>query len=148
MASILLVEDDEQVRTMLKLMLTSSGYEVWEASDGTRVCEMYQQHRFDLVITDLVMPDIEGMGVIIELRRIDPNVRIIAMSGGAQGKAEGYLRVAQKLGAQITLAKPFGNEEFLEAVGELLTAQGKLPPSGALASSLTSTVVSRPFPKF
>jgi CheY-like chemotaxis protein len=116
MASILLVEDDDQLRTMLKLLLTNSGYEVWEAPNGTRVCDMYQQQRFDLVITDLVMPDKEGLGVIMELRRRDQNVRIIAMSGGLQGRAEEYLRIAQKLGAQLTLSKPFGNQEFLEAV--------------------------------
>jgi len=61
MARILLVEDDDQIRTMLKLLLTSSGYEVWEAPNGTRVCDMHEQQRFDLVITDLVMPDIEGL---------------------------------------------------------------------------------------
>ena len=116
MASILLVEDDDQLRTMLKLLLTNSGYEVWEAPNGTRVCDIYQQQRFDLVITDLVMPDKEGLGVIMELRRRDQNVRIIAMSGGLQGRAEEYLRIAQKLGAQLTLSKPFGNQEFLEAV--------------------------------
>jgi DNA-binding response OmpR family regulator len=116
MASILLVEDDDQLRTMLKLLLTNSGYEVCEAPNGTRVCDMYQQQRFDLVITDLVMPDKEGLGVIMELRRRDQNVRIIAMSGGLQGRAEEYLRIAQKLGAQLTLSKPFGNQEFLEAV--------------------------------
>ena len=116
MARILLVEDDDQLRTMLKLLLTSSGYEVWEASNGTRVCDMHQQQRFDLVITDLVMPDIEGLALIMELRRVDQNVRIIAMSGALQGRAKEYLRIAQKLGAQLTLVKPFGDREFLEAV--------------------------------
>ena len=116
MARILLVEDDDQLRTMLKLLLTSFGHEVWEASNGRRVCDMHQQQRFDLVITDLVMPDIEGLAVIMELRRVDQNVRIIAMSGALQGRAKEYLRIAQKLGAQLTLVKPFGNQEFLEAV--------------------------------
>ena len=112
MARILLVEDDDQLRTMLKLLLTSSGYEVWEASNGTRVCDMHQQQSFDLVITDLVMPEREGLGVIMELRRRDQNVRIIAMSG----EGHDYLKIAHKLGAQATLSKPFGNQEFLDAV--------------------------------
>ena len=112
MARILLVDDDDQVRTMLKLLLTGSGYEVCEAPNGARVCDMHQQQRFDLVITDLVMPDIEGLGMIMELRRRDQNVRIIAMSGREQE----YLKIAHKLGAQATLSKPFGDEEFLEAV--------------------------------
>ena len=123
MASILLVEDDDQLRTMLKELLTGSGYDVSEASSGTGVCDMYQQEHYDLVITDLVMPDIEGLGVIMELRRINPNVRIIAMSGGRSGKGAGYLRMAQKLGAQFTLSKPFGNRDFLEAVRLALEAQ-------------------------
>jgi CheY-like chemotaxis protein len=116
MATILLVEDDDQLRTMLKLLLTSSGYEVWEAPNGARVCSMHQEQRFDLVITDLVMPEIDGLEVIMELRRIDRKVQIIAISGGGQGAAHKYLRIAQKLGAQHTLSKPFGNQEFLEMV--------------------------------
>jgi DNA-binding response OmpR family regulator len=122
MPKILLVEDDDQLRGMLKLLLTSAGYEVSEATNGKRVCDMHQQQRFDLVITDLVMPDIDGLAVIMELRRIDRDVRIIAMSGGGQGKGEGYLRIAQKLGAHLTLSKPFGNQEFLEAVRLALDA--------------------------
>jgi DNA-binding response OmpR family regulator len=116
MASILLVEDDNQLRTTLNELLTGSGYGVSEASDGRRVCDMHQQQRFDLVITDVVMPDIEGLAVIVELRRVDQNVRIIAMSGSREGRAEEYLRIAQKLGAQLTLIKPFSNQEFLDAV--------------------------------
>ena len=88
--NILLVEDDDQLRGILKLLLSSVGYEVSEATNGTRVCDMHRQQRFDLVITDLVMPDTEGLTVIRELRRIDQDVRIIAMSGGRQGKGEEY----------------------------------------------------------
>ncbi|HEY3026249.1 MAG TPA: response regulator [Pyrinomonadaceae bacterium] len=120
MANILLVEDDDQLRAMLKLLLTSCGHEVSEASNGTRVCDIYQKERFDLVITDLVMPDTEGLEVIMELRRTDSDVRIIAMSGGGLGRAEEYLKIARKAGAQLTLSKPFGNEEFLEMVRSAL----------------------------
>jgi DNA-binding response OmpR family regulator len=116
MAKILLVEDDEQLRTMLKLLLTSFGHEVWEVPNGRRVFDMHQQQRFDLVITDLVMPDKDGLEVIIELRRKNQNARIIAMSGAGPGSGEVYLRAAQGLGADLTLSKPFGNQEFLEAV--------------------------------
>ena len=127
MTSILVVEDDDQLRTMLTRLLTSSGYEVWEAPNGRGVCDLYRQHGFDLVITDLVMPEIEGLEMITELRRINHNVRIIAMSGGGQGgrqaKAEEYLLLAEKLGAQITLTKPFDNQELLDAVHLLLEAQ-------------------------
>jgi DNA-binding response OmpR family regulator len=123
MASILVVEDDDQFRTMLKELLTRLAHQVSEASDGRRVCDLHRQQRFDLVITDLVMPDIDGLALIMELRRLDQNVPIIAMSGRRQGRAEEYLRIARKLGAQLTLAKPFGNQEFLEAVCLALEAK-------------------------
>jgi len=129
MANILLVEDDEQLRKMLKLLLTESGYEVSEASNGTQACELYKRLSFDLVITDLVMPDIDGLAVIMELRRRDQNVRIIAISGVGHGRGEGYLKIAQKLGAHLTLSKPFGNQEFLEAVREVLEIEGQGEPS-------------------
>ena len=116
MPRILLVEDDDQLRPMLKLLLTTAGYEVWEARDGRGVGDLYEHHHPNLVITDLVMPDKDGLEVIMDLRRRDPKVRIIAMSGGGQGSAECYLKIARKLGAQRTLSKPFGNNEFLEAV--------------------------------
>jgi DNA-binding response OmpR family regulator len=116
MASILLVEDDDQLRTMLKELLTRSTHQVSEAPNGRRVCDMHRQQRFDLVITDLVMPDIDGLALIMDLRRLDQSVPIIAMSGRRQGRAEEYLRIARTLGAQLTLAKPFGNQKFLEAV--------------------------------
>jgi DNA-binding response OmpR family regulator len=129
MASILLVEDDDQLRTMLKDLLMRSGYEVSEAPDGRRVCDMHQQQRFDLVITDLVMPDIEGLALIMELRCIDQDVRIIAMSGARQGRAKEYLRIAQKLGAQLTLVKPFGDQEFLKAVCLALETKAQSDPT-------------------
>lgn len=125
MASILLVEDDDQLRTMLKRLLTSAGYEVSEASNGTGVADMHEKQRFDLVITDLVMPNIEGLEVIMDLRRIDRAVRIIAMSGGGRSKAEDYLRIALKLGVQLTLSKPFGNQEFLESVRMVLATSAQ-----------------------
>lgn len=116
MPNILLVEDEEQLRNLLKIVLVDEGYEVSEASNGTRVCDMHQQQRFDLVITDLLMPDKEGLSVITDLRCIDQDVRIIAMSGGEGGRGESYLKMAQKLGARRTLSKPFSIDEFLQTV--------------------------------
>lgn len=118
MPSILLVEDDDQLRAMLKLLLTSSGYEVWETCTGKEVGYMY--HHPDLVITDLLMPEKDGLEVIMELRRKDSSVKIIAMSGGGQWSPECYLLLAQKLGARITLSKPFGSEELLRTVHSAL----------------------------
>ena len=128
MASILLVEDDDELRSLLKELLTSSGYEVLETSNGTRACEVYQRDRFDLVITDVVMPDIDGLEVIMELQRLDKNVGIIAISGAGQDKGKDYLRIAKKLGAQFTLSKPFTNADFLDAVSLTLENLAKRPP--------------------
>ena len=116
MPGILLVEDDDRLRSMLKLLLTTAGYEVWEARDGMGVGDLYGHHHPDLVITDLLMPNRDGLEVIMDLRRGDPKVRIIAISGGGHGRAESYLEIAQNLGAQWILSKPFSNSGFLEAV--------------------------------
>jgi len=128
MFSILLVEDDDQLRTLLKSLLTSSGYEVSEALNGTGALAMYARNRFDLVITDLVMPDIDGLEVIMELLRRDKSAKIIAISGGGINRGVEYLKIAQKLGAKLTLSKPFGNEEFLAAVSLLLENLDKSDP--------------------
>lgn len=120
MPKILLIDDDEQLRTVLKLVLTSSGYEVSEACNGNEASKIYQQQRPDLVITDLLMPDKEGLEVIMELRRRDDEVKIIAISGGGRGSAVNYLDVAGKLGAQQTLAKPFTMEKLLRTVREVM----------------------------
>jgi DNA-binding response OmpR family regulator len=116
MPKILLIDDDDQLRTMLKLVLTSSGYEVSEACNGNEASRIYQQQYPDLVITDLLMPDKEGLELIMELRRNNKDIKIIAMSGGGRGGAVNYLEAAGKLGAQQTLAKPFSRQELLRAV--------------------------------
>jgi DNA-binding response OmpR family regulator len=116
MPSVLLVEDDDQLRGDLRVLLIDSGYEVWEAPSGKVVEAMYQRHRPDLVITDLLMPDKDGLEVIMELRRHDRNVRIIAMSEEGQRSPVVDLQMARKLGAVCTLSKPFLDTEFMEAV--------------------------------
>ena len=121
MAKILLVEDDDQLRDLLKEILIGAGYEVSEAPDGTGVCDLYRKQHFNLVITDLVMPKMEGIELIMELRRIDKNARIVAMSG--QNQAESYLRIAGKLGVRHTLSKPFGAEDFLRVVSLALESE-------------------------
>ena len=115
MPVIFLVEDDAELRTTLKELLRRSGYEVWEFTNGKDVLDMYQRRRPDLVITDLVMPDKEGLEVILDLRRIVQNAKCIAMSEAGPG-GDAYLQVARKFGAKLTLSKPFTDEEFLEAV--------------------------------
>jgi CheY-like chemotaxis protein len=119
---ILLVEDDEAVREILRKALVSAGYDVEEASDGAIALAAYYRQPPDLVITDLVMPEKDGLETIRELRRVNPAVKIIAMSGGGRtlGPGQLYLESARLFGALKILAKPFTSSALLKAVSELL----------------------------
>jgi DNA-binding response OmpR family regulator len=119
--SILLVEDDSDLIEALSRVLTIAGYEVWAAPNGAMAEEMYDQSHPDLVVTDLIMPEKDGIELIVNLRRKDSSARILAISGGAAKiTADSQLAIARKLGAQQTLAKPFSNDQLLEAVRLLL----------------------------
>ena len=120
MPRILLVDDDELLRGALRQILVRAGYDVDDASNGKVAVQEYRRQRCDVVITDIVMPDHEGLGTISELRRVDPNVKIIAISGGGLGKAGDYLGIAQMLGAMRTVAKPFLPETLLATLAEVL----------------------------
>ena len=120
MERILIIDDEPQIRSMLTLMLEREGYEVVEAPDGVDGIKIYRQNPADLIITDLIMPNKDGIGMIIDLKKEFPNVKIIAMSGGGLNKPDGYLKGAKKLGAACTLTKPIDREEMLEAVRETL----------------------------
>ncbi|MGD8342199.1 MAG: response regulator [Desulfobacterales bacterium] len=120
MARILIIDDESQIRSMLRLMLERVGYEVIEAEDGMEGIRQYRDNPADLIITDLIMPNKDGIGMIIELKKEFPQVKIIAMSGGGVNRPEGYLDGAQKLGATRTLTKPIDRDEMINAVKETL----------------------------
>ena len=120
MERILIIDDEPQIRSMLRLMLERDGYEVVEAPDGIEGIRVYRQNPADLIITDLIMPNKDGIGMIIDLKKEFPDVKIIAMSGGGLNKPEGYLKGAKKLGAARTLTKPIDREEMLRAVKNTL----------------------------
>lgn len=120
MATILLVDDDEQFRTMLGLVLIRAGYEVREACNGSEAISLYQNSQTDLVITDLIMPDKEGLELIREIHHKHPGAKIIAMSGGGRNGVANYLRVAQAFGARRVLDKPFSHQEMLDAISDVL----------------------------
>jgi len=122
MAKILIIDDDEQMRAMLQQMLSRFGHEVTQAANGTEGLERFRADPADLVITDLIMPDKEGIETIVELRRDFPHVKIIAISGGARCGTLDFLPLAKRLGASSTLAKPFEREQLLETVHHVLTA--------------------------
>ena len=120
MMSILLVDDDDEFLAMLSKVLTHAGYKVQQASDGQQAIDLYRKHASDLVITDLVMPEKEGIQLIVELRRLKGKVKIIAISGAGQNQKGEYLKMAEVLGAQRVLVKPFSEQEILDAVNEVL----------------------------
>jgi DNA-binding response OmpR family regulator len=117
---ILLVDDDESLRGSLHQILVRAGYDVDDASNGKVAVREYRRQRCDVVIMDIVMPEEEGLGTIKALRQLDPNVKIIAISGGGLGKAGDYLGIARMLGAMGTLAKPFVPEALLAVIAEVL----------------------------
>lgn len=121
MQRILVVDDDEPFRLMLEKTLTRAGYEVESVSNGRSAIEVQRQRPAALVITDIVMPEKEGIETIMELRRLDPQVRIIAMSGGGWSRSGLNLEVAKKLGARAALEKPFAQQKLLDAVAEALS---------------------------
>ena len=120
MSKILVVDDDQQVRTMLRMTLEREGYTVCEAEDGAAALAIYDAESIDLVITDIVMPEKEGIGLIMELKHQDSAARIIAISGGGRMDADTYLKWASRLGVEHTFTKPVGREEMLSAVITLL----------------------------
>ncbi|MGA3006348.1 MAG: response regulator [Opitutaceae bacterium] len=121
MARILLIDDDDQVRTVLYLALANAGHTVVEARDGKEGLALFGLSPVDLVITDIVMPEKEGLEVLMRLLKKHPSVKIIAISGGG-GLRNGayYLRTAKLLGAAKVIEKPFSSDVLLAAVDELL----------------------------
>ncbi|HVU18440.1 MAG TPA: response regulator [Candidatus Didemnitutus sp.] len=127
MASILVVEDDEDVRPLICAMLVKAGHTVRQAGNGVEGIKLYRESPADLVITDVVMPEKEGLGMIVELRRINPKVRIIAMSGGFAYDPKLYLHMATSLGADRVLRKPFQFHDLMEAMNAVLPAPPPAP---------------------
>lgn len=120
MARILIAEDDEAFRLTLSIALTRMGHAVMAARDGKEAIRFASEEPPDILITDIVMPEKEGLEVISEVRHMHPSVKIIAMSGGGYGNAVGYLKIAHALGAHLVIAKPFSNEDLNARVNELL----------------------------
>lgn len=120
MARILLIDDDATVRYALKQVLERAGHLVDEASDGQIGIELYSANQPEVVVTDIIMPNQEGIETIIKLKRMAPGVAIIAMSGGGRTGNRDFLEMAEKLGAAKIMPKPFRPRELVEAVQTLL----------------------------
>jgi DNA-binding NtrC family response regulator len=118
MARILVIDDDADIRALLEQTLTPAGHEVILAADGKEGVEKYREKPSDVVITDLYMPNQEGLETIAELHRRFPDAAIIAMSGRTAGIP--LLPVAERLGAVAVLEKPFSPSQLLSAVEKAL----------------------------
>jgi len=117
MAKILVIDDEEQLRDLLKQMLSRDGHEVMTASDGVEGMRSFDQFSPDVVITDIIMPNKDGIEVITELLCRDSKIAIIAISGGRRAiTAEFNLESAELLGVKGILSKPFTREQLREAV--------------------------------
>ena len=122
MAKILLIEDDQAVRETFEIILASDGHEVIIAVDGNDGIKQAAAQRFDLVITDIIMPERDGVEVINTLRKEQEDLPVIAVSGGGRSSSMDYLGIAKMLGAAAVLVKPIGAKELLAAVKTALPA--------------------------
>jgi DNA-binding NtrC family response regulator len=114
MATILIIDDEEIIRVLLRSALEAEGYEVTEAANGREGLELYRQRPTNLVITDIVMPELNGLDMLLELTREFLYAKVIAISGA--GEEKNVLDVAKLLGARQTFQKPFSIPHLLDAV--------------------------------
>lgn len=119
-SSILIVDDEPGIRELLAIMLESYGHSVVTAEDGIQAPKVMASRPIDVVITDLLMPERDGLEFITELRKKYPKVKIIAMSGGGHIARDSYLRIAKTFGAHFLLEKPFNQADVLGAVDTVL----------------------------
>ena len=117
---VLIVDDDEQIRVLLQQMMEWAGFEVLVAENGKIAMQIQSRQPADLVITDLIMPEQEGLETISRLKKDYPGIKIIAISGGGRIGPEAYLPAALELGADLVFSKPFDVQEVVKSVKELL----------------------------
>lgn len=129
MPTLLLIDDDPEMRSMIRRTLERSSFTVLEAEDGRAGLDLLGTKPVDLVLTDIIMPEMEGIELILRLRRDYPHLRVIAMSGGGRFAPNDYLQVAKVSGAARILAKPFTIEQLLTTVREVLATP---PPAARL----------------
>jgi CheY-like chemotaxis protein len=136
MAHVLVIDDDELVRQSLRRMLEKGGHQVGLAANGRRGLDLFEGGGFDLVVTDILMPEMEGLETVRALRRLSSDVPIVVITGdpsggnwGGAGPPPDYLHMSELLGASRTLRKPFTGPQLLEVVSACLAIPG--PPPAA-----------------
>ena len=120
MARILVIDDDDTVRLSMRLALEDADHQVEEAADGLEGMNLFRINPVDLVITDIFMPEKEGLETIDEIKQVCPQTKIIAISGGGRMDPEDYLEIAMRVGADYSLLKPFDIQLLVDAVDDLL----------------------------
>ena len=125
MKTILVVDDDRHLRTIVQRALALSGYQVHETSNGFDALRLLDQLHPDLVITDVYMPDMDGIEFVRKAKQGINRPEMIVMSGGGNMSVEAVLEIATKLGARQTLRKPFSTDELLQAVTAVFKETGK-----------------------
>jgi len=115
-ARILVIEDDEIMNSMIVQLLSEAGYEAEGSENGSRGLALLEKKAFDLIVTDIIMPEKEGLETIFAIRKKSKTLPIIAISGGGKLGPEQYLHLAKHFGAEFTFQKPFHNDLFLNAV--------------------------------
>jgi len=120
MATILVIDDDDAIRMSLKSALEDADYRVEEAANGEEGMIRFRANPADLVVTDIFMPEKEGLETIDEIKRESPQTKIIAISGGGSIDPEDYLEIAKRVGADRSLFKPFDIALLVATVDDLL----------------------------
>ena len=120
MKQILIIDDEPDILMMLKKMMERAGFEVDVANNGDSGLKLFNNNSIDLVITDILMPEKEGLEIIREMKKNKPELKIIAISGGGRISASSYLDTATRFGADRAFQKPFRQAEIVGAVKELI----------------------------
>lgn len=116
---ILVVDDNQSYLELLSDYLNDENYDVVCCFDGKDAQEKFTEFLPDLVLTDIVMPEVDGIELLLALRKINPSIHVIAMSGGNKGFSDSYLQMAEKLGANVILNKPFDLSLLLKEIKKL-----------------------------
>lgn len=120
MAKILVVEDQPEIQIIISEPLKILNHDVTIVPNGKEAMKILQDQRFDLIVTDIIMPGMTGLTLIKEVRKLHPGTKVVGVSGGGRVSSEDYLKSAEHIGADITFQKPFDLNEFSAAVTKLL----------------------------
>jgi len=123
MGKVLIIDDENEIRKLVARFLKKLGFDSDEAENGILGLELFKQNQYEFVVTDIIMPEKEGLETIRDMRKINQNAKILGISGGSLKWNFDYLKTARLLGAQVTLNKPFDFDEFSDSVKKLISIE-------------------------